>query len=102
MMTNQSIALLAIHLALHQFSLVIGFSSVSNTLLSSHRNHPRNLASLLVASQGTVPTIEIANNKDEVNELASRLLKTCAEYGQIGSKPTNEQRANIDDLASSL
>jgi hypothetical protein len=46
--------------------------------------------------------IEIAKSEDEVNELASRLLKTCAEYGQIGSKPTNEQRANIDDLASSL
>ena len=103
MMTSiKRLTLLAIHLALHQFSLVIGFSSVSNTLLSSHRNHLRNLASLLVASQGTVPTIEIANNEDEVNELASRLLKTCAEYGQIGSKLSDEQRANIDDLASLL
>jgi hypothetical protein len=95
------LALPAIHLALQQLTLVIGFSSVSNTLLFSHRHDPRNL-SLHGASQGIVPTIEIANSEDEVNELASRLLKTCAGYGQIGSKLTDEQRANIDDLASSL
>lgn len=38
----------------------------------------------------------------ELNDLAARLLNTCADYGQIGSKLTEDQRATIDDLASSL
>ena len=103
MMTSiKRLALPAILWALQQFTFVHGFSPVASSSSSSHRNDRRILASLHVSSQGTVPTIEIANNEDGLNELASRLLKTCAEYGQIGSKLTDDQRATIDALASSL
>ena len=70
--------------------------------LSSHRTDSRILASMRDATgQGTVPTIGIAN-EDGTNEAASRLLKTCAEYGRVGSKLTDDQRATVDDLAYAL
>ena len=36
------------------------------------------------------------------NDIATRLLRTCDEYGRVGSKLTEEQRNVIDDLARSL
>ncbi|KAL7531167.1 hypothetical protein ACHAWF_003653 [Thalassiosira exigua] len=37
-----------------------------------------------------------------VNDLAAELLKTCSDYGQVGSKLTDDQRSTIDNLASSI
>ena len=42
------------------------------------------------------------NNSDKVNELATKLINKCKEYGQIGSKLTEEHQTIIDELASAL
>jgi hypothetical protein len=47
-------------------------------------------------------TARNASAGGESDALASRLLDVCAEYGQIGSKLTDDRRAMIDDLAYSL
>jgi len=48
-------------------------------------------------------TIKVSNNNsDKVNELATKLINKCKEYGQIGSKLTEEQQTIIDELASAL
>ena len=48
-------------------------------------------------------TNELPNDKsDKVNELATKLINKCKEYGQIGSKLTEEQQTIIDELASAL
>jgi len=85
---------LAVLLALlqQQLTFIVGFSPVANNnyLLSS-----------LYCSVTNLPSNIIEENTKK-NELASKLLNTCAEYGQIGAKLTEEQRAVIDNLALSL
>jgi hypothetical protein len=41
-------------------------------------------------------------NDDKRNDLAAKLLTTCVEYGQVGSKLSEEERSTIDDIAASL
>lgn len=85
---------LAVLLALlqQQLTFIVGFSPVANNnyLLSS-----------LYCCVTNLPSNIIEENTKK-NELASKLLNTCAEYGQIGAKLTEEQRAVIDNLALSL
>ena len=51
----------------------------------------------------TDTTTTVTNsNSDKVNELATKLINKCKEYGQIGSKLTKEQQTIIDELASEL
>jgi hypothetical protein len=50
----------------------------------------------------TIPPSNNSIKEETKNELASQLLSTCAKYGQIGAKLTDEQRAAIDNLALSL
>lgn len=42
------------------------------------------------------------NNEIEKNNAATQLLTTCRNYGQIGSKLTEDQRTEIDTIVSSL
>lgn len=84
---------LAVLLALlqQQLTFIVGFSPVANNnyLLSS------------LYCCANLPSNIIEENTKK-NELASILLNTCAEYGQIGAKLTEKQRAVIDNLALSL
>mmetsp|Transcript_13866 Transcript_13866/g.26436 ORF Transcript_13866/g.26436 Transcript_13866/m.26436 type:complete len:240 (+) Transcript_13866:160-879(+) len=86
-----------------QSTSVLGFSSPRKISSSSRCNSgclALRTASSTVQSDITTET----NTKDTVaaNDLATKLLATCAEYGQIGSKLTENQRSTVDDLASSL
>lgn len=76
-----------------QSVLVAGFTPVE----SFARNRVGN--GLAVSLDATPPPTTTTATADEV---ASKLLSTCAEYGQVGSRLSEEQRAIIDDIASSL
>mmetsp|Transcript_13260 Transcript_13260/g.20053 ORF Transcript_13260/g.20053 Transcript_13260/m.20053 type:complete len:240 (+) Transcript_13260:138-857(+) len=93
---------LAAFLALQSTS-VLGFSSPGK-ISSSSRCNSGCLA--LQTSSNTVPSdVATETNSKEIgaaSDLATQLLATCAEYGQIGSKLTEDQRSTVDDLASSL
>lgn len=78
--------------------LVIGFASivvVPQRRGVVRRRHPSPSSLLLhaTASEGGI---------DVMNDIASRLLRTCDEYGRVGSRLTEYQRKVIDDLAISL
>jgi len=55
--------------------------------------------STLQSEETTESTVD---NDSKVNDIASQLLATCSEFGQIGSKLTDEERSIIDNLAFSL
>lgn len=54
------------------------------------------------AVQSAITPESGVKDNDKVNGLATKLLETCAEYGQVGSKLTEDQRSIIDDMALSL
>ena len=89
-MRSSTLPVLLLALRLQQF--VVGFSPVAND------KYLRVVSTLHVTN---LPSNIIEENTKK-NELASKLLNTCAEYGQIGAKLTEEQRAVIDNLALSL
>ena len=75
-------------------SILLLLLAVNLQLVSSFTNSystTRTCRSLLHPLQSTA-----------TNEIASKLLETCAEYGQVGSKLTEEERSIIDNIASSL
>ena len=55
-----------------------------------------------VQSDIAVNTDNDLANDNKVNDLAAELLATCANFGQIGSKLTEDQRSTIDSICSSL
>merc|ERR1719203_124901 len=91
-------AMLAMLLAL-QSTFALGFSPSVAHRRSSGRHLV--LQATPSTSVDTIAETNLANN-NEVDEIASELLKTCADFGQIGSKLTEDQRGIIDNLASSL
>jgi hypothetical protein len=86
----RTLVLLALLQQLTTFA--VGFSPVTND------KYLRVVSTLQVTSLPSNNSIK----EDTKNELASELLSTCAKYGQIGAKLTDEQRAVIDNLALSL
>lgn len=85
---------------LQQLTFVDGFSPVANdNYLISSSYRPSVVSALHVTS---LPLDNSTDEDTKTNELASKLLNTCAKYGQIGSKLTDEQRAEIDSLALTL
>ena len=112
-------ALLALILVLQcTFSFVVGFSSIhkiynkqqhssSSCVLQSTPTavSTPSETSTAVSTPDTTDTGTdelLNNNSDKVNELATKLINRCKEYGQIGSKLTEEQQTVIDELASAL
>ena len=54
-----------------------------------------------------IQKFDVGNNGDcfgssNRDDLANQLIKTCKKFGQVGSKLNEEDRANIDDIASML
>ena len=84
-----------------QTALVSGFTGSSVTTCRSNK---------VVLSAEQFVTAPYANTKstsdtiddEKRNNIATKLLTTCAEYGQVGSKLTEEERSIIDDIAASL
>lgn len=75
----------------------IGFSPASLTT-NSHFH-----VLLKAAEQSAVFAAETNTETTlDSNSIATKLLETCSEYGQVGSKLTEEERAIIDDIAASL
>ena len=103
-------ALLALILVLQcTFSFVDGFSSIPRICnrqqfsSSCLQSTPTAVSTSDTTNDiDTDTTIEVTNNNDTVNELATKLINKCQEYGQIGSKLTEEQQTIIDELASAL
>ena len=103
-------ALLALILVLQcSSSFVVGFSPSIRKICNSqqHSSSSSVLQSTPTAAVSTTDidtdTTALANkNSDKVNELATKLISKCQEYGQIGSKLTEEQQTIIDELASAL
>jgi hypothetical protein len=75
-------------------SVVTGFAPAATTTSRSHRR-----SSLQVIAEAEETDTEPTTLK---HDLAVKLLSTCAEYGQVGSKLSDEQRSVIDDIAASL
>ncbi|KAL7538336.1 hypothetical protein ACHAXR_008487 [Thalassiosira sp. AJA248-18] len=88
--------LLAIFLAQSTFTL--GFSSAVKIPSLSCRSLVLQSAPSIIDT--TVENDLVSNSK--VNDLAAQLLSTCTEFGQVGCKLTEDQRATIDNLASAL
>ena len=84
-----------------QTALVSGFTGSSVTTCRSNKV-------VLSAEQSvTAPYANTKSTSDTIddekrNNIATKLLTTCAEYGQVGSKLTEEERSIIDDIAASL
>ena len=95
----RTISLAALFVA-SQSIFVVGFSPVVR--VSSPRSSIVLQSTISAVDTTTDIDIDIANNDNKVNELAAKLLSTCKAYGQIGTKLTEEQRAEIDDIASQL
>lgn len=90
-------------LSVSQSTCVLGFSRTgSSRFLSRHVTGGLVLQSTPSTMQSDVTPDAGSEGADHVNDLATKLLATCAEYGQVGSKLTEDQRATIDDMASAL
>ena len=90
-----------------QSALVVGFNPSPSTR-SSCRKRSSNLALTSLIATATnkftdtfVYTKNKPNNEDK-NNIAKDLIATCKNYGQIGSKLTDEERAEIDTIVSTL
>ena len=105
-------ALLALLLVLHcTSSLVVGFSPSIHKICNGQQHRSSGVLQSTPAAVSTPDTITATTNDDtalsknnsgKVNELATKLINKCQEYGQIGSKLTEEQQTIIDELASAL
>jgi len=101
--SSSFIILLLLSVAAQTFvSGFTGFSPASRTTTSRFQV-------LLSAEQSTISAVETntettlnLNNDEEKINIATKLLTTCAEFGQVGSKLTEEERTIIDDIAASL
>ena len=76
-------------------SVVTGFAPAATTSRSLNRSSLQVIAEQLAEETDTKPTTL-------KHDLAAKLLSTCDEYGQVGSKLSDEQRSIIDDIAASL
>mmetsp|Transcript_24999 Transcript_24999/g.38346 ORF Transcript_24999/g.38346 Transcript_24999/m.38346 type:complete len:239 (+) Transcript_24999:45-761(+) len=84
-----------------QATLVSGFTGFSpSASLATSRSYVLQ-QSVISADTDTKTTPKISND-EERNNIAEKLLTTCATYGQVGSKLTEEERSIIDDIAASL
>ncbi len=82
-----------------QTTLVSGFTGFSPASLTTNSRSQV----LLCAEQSAVSAADTNTETTlDSNNIASKLLATCAEYGQVGSKLTEEERTIIDDTAASL
>ena len=101
--SSSFIILLLLSVAAQTFvSGFTGFSPASRTTTSRFQV-------LLSVEQSTISAVETntettlnLNNDEEKINIATKLLTTCAEFGQVGSKLTEEERTIIDDIAASL
>ncbi|KAL9190927.1 hypothetical protein ACHAXT_000633 [Thalassiosira profunda] len=95
---------IALVLQLQTTFFVRGFSTDARVVSSPRRCGCRSVAALSSTTSpvDTAAESDIARDTAGVDDLAARLLSTCAEYGQIGSKLTEEQRSTIDELCSAL
>ena len=104
-------ALLALILVLQCISsFVIGFSPSIHKICNGQQHSSS--SSVLQSTPTAISTPDTTttnddtalsnNNSEKVNELATKLINKCKEYGQIGSKLTEEQQAIIDELAAVL
>ena len=101
-------ALLALLLVLQcTSSFVVGFSSIHKIF----HGQQYSISSILQSTPTAISTPDTTttgkdelpnNDSDKVNELATKLINKCKEYGQIGSKLTEEEQTIIDELASAL
>jgi len=102
-------ALLALILVLQCISS-FGFSPSIHKICNGQQQHSSSVLQSTPTAVSTsdktttiTETNELPNdNSDKVNELATKLINKCKEYGQIGSKLTEEQQTIIDELASAL
>ncbi len=78
-----------------QTTLVSGFVGFSPATLPP-------LRSTVTSTETNTKTTIKNDNDDERNDLAAKLLTTCAQYGQVGSKLSEEERSIIDGIAASL
>jgi hypothetical protein len=86
-----------------QSTFVLGFSSIGRIPFLSRRcSGGLVLQSTPKTIQRDSPPEADIKGTGNANALATKLLATCAEYGQVGSKLTEDQRSIIDDMASSL
>ena len=106
---NRAVLLALILVLQCSSSFVVGFSPSIRKICNSqqHSSSSSVLQSTPTAAVSTTDidtdTTALANkNSDKVNELATKLISKCQEYGQIGSKLTEEQQIIIDELASAL
>ena len=77
-------------------SVATGFAPAATTSRSLNRSSLQICTDLVEAEEtDTKPTTL-------KHDLAAKLLSTCDEYGQVGSKLSDEQRSIIDDIAASL
>ena len=103
-------ALLALLLVLQcSSSFVVGFSPSIHKIYNGQQYRSSGVlqsTSTAISTPDTTATNEDTalskNNSDKVNELATKLINKCKEYGQIGSKLTEEQQTIIDELAEAL
>ena len=104
-------ALLALILVLQCISsFVVGFSPSIHKICYGQQQYSSSVLQSTPTAVSTsdktttiAETNELPNdNSDKVNELATKLIDKCKEYGQIGSKLTKEQQTIIDELASAL
>jgi hypothetical protein len=75
--------------------VVRGFAPAATTSRSLNRSSLKVIAEPMAEETDTEPTTL-------KHDLAAKLLSTCDEYGQVGSKLSDEQRSVIDDIAASL
>jgi len=84
-----------------QTTLVSGFTGFSPASLTTSRSNALQQSVISAEDTDTKTTLKIGND-EERNNIAEKLLTTCAGYGQVGSKLTEEERSIIDDIAASL
>lgn len=87
-----------------QTALVSGFTGFFSPASLSSRSKVvlRAEQSAISAPGANTKTTSDTIDDGKRNNIATKLLTTCSEYGQVGSKLTEEERSIIDDIAASL
>jgi len=97
---NRALLALLLVLQCSTSSFVVGFSSIHKICNGQQYRSSGVLQSTptAISTPDTTTTNDDTtlsnNNCDKVNELATKLINKCKEYGQIGSKLTEEQQTN--------
>lgn len=97
-MFTSPLVMFALLLALQYSYVAIAFSSSS----SSSSVHGLARGTGLQSTPTSIISHDDTTTDNKVDEIASDLIKTCREYGQIGSKLSEDKQAVIDNLAASL